>query len=345
MPADTRRRRMPWVITAIALVVVLAAGVVGWLQLQRPDDPAQTAARFWQLLADGEAQEALALTSTPADSVPNGLLLSDAVYAKADRGIAQIRAGHFTRRDDEASGTVSYRQHGAQKTAEVKLALVRGGFPSRPTWQITNAPLARVDVTVASGSQADSLSVDGASLPLPSGDGRLTVPALPGTYDFALGDASGLFSPVPQKVAVTAATAAVTLGVTPSDKLGTQAVAQATSMLNGCFSQPTLAADCPLADGIRNIFNLTAEPSVTYQLTRAPQLAFDAKAMRVASTGDGQITTTQTDARNGTFSNTADFSLALDVSVRGGKVALAPEDGGVSNTDAVCVPGARSAGC
>ena len=344
MPADTRRRRAPWIIAAIALVLVVV-GALGWVQSQRPADPAQTATRFWQLLADGKAQDALALSSTPADSVPNGLLLSDDVYGKADRGIAHVKAGHFARRGDEASGIVSYSQHGARHTADVKLALVRAGFPSRPAWQITNAPLARVSVTVASGSHADALSVDGTSLPLPGGDGTVTVPALPGSYDFALGDSSGLFSPVPQKVAVDGATASVTLGMSPSKKLGDQAVAQATSMLNGCFSQLTLADGCPLADGIRNIFNLTAEPSVTYALTRVPQLAFDGKSMQVTSSADGEITTTQTDARNGTFHTTAGFSLALDVTVSGGKIALAPHDGGVSNTDLVCVPGAISAGC
>jgi hypothetical protein len=189
------------------------------------------------------------------------------------------------------------------------------------------------------------LSVDGRSLPLPGGDGDLVVPALPGGYDFALGDSSGLFSPVPQKVEVTGATAATTLGVKPSAKLGQQAVAQATKMLTGCFAQPGLTADCPIADGIRNVFNLTAEPSVSYQLTRAPQLAFDAATMQVTSGGDGEITTTQTDARNGSFQNTAGFSLTLDVTVAKGKITLSPHEGGVSNTDAVCVPGARSAGC
>jgi hypothetical protein len=339
MPAATQRRRAPWIITGAALVVVIAAAVVGWVQLQRPADPAATATQFWQLLADGRAQDALALTSTPADSVPNGLLLSDAVYGKADRGIAHVEAHSFTRRGDEASGTISYTQHGTPHSSQLKLALMHHGFLARPSWQITNAPLARVDVTVASGGQADSLSVDGKSLPLPGGDGDLAIPALPGTYTFALGASGGLFSPVPQKVPVTGANAAVTLGLKPSAKLGEQAVAGAQSMLSGCFAQPTLATDCPLADGIRNVFNLEAETTVTYALTRAPQLAFDASAMQVRSTADGEITTTQSDAINAPFHNNADFSLALDVAVKDGKVVLTPDQGGIQNTDGVCVNG------
>ncbi|GAA4162667.1 hypothetical protein GCM10022286_21920 [Gryllotalpicola daejeonensis] len=346
MPATAaRRRRAPWVIAIVAAVVVLvAAGAVGWAQLQQPAAPAQTATRFWQLLADGKAEEALALTDTPAGSVPNGLLLTDAVYGKADRGIAHVEAGSFRRAGDQASGTITYSQHGTQRTSRVELALVHRGLLAKPTWQITNAPIAKVDVTVASGGHADKLSVDGRSLPLPGGDGKLAIPALPGTYTFAAGDSTGLFSPVPKQVAVAGANAAVTLGVAPSSALGTQAVAQATKLVNGCFASHTLSG-CPLADGIRNIFNLTAEPSVSYALTRQPALAFDAKAMQVKSTRDGQITTTQTDTRNGTFSNTADFSVALDVTVSGGKVALAPHDGGVASSGMICVPGARSAAC
>ena len=338
MPADTRRRT-PWIITAIALVLVLAAGVVAWVQLERPADPAQTATRFWQLLADGKAQDALALTSTPAGSVPNGLLLTDSVYATADRGIGDVEAHSFTQHGDAASGTISYTQHGTRRTARVALALVRGGFPSRPKWQITDAPIARVTVTVASGGHADALSVDGTSLPLPGGDGTIAVPALPGTYTFALGDASGYFTPAPKKVAVTGAAKKVTLGLNPSAKLAKDAVAQAQTMLNGCFAEPTLAPDCALADGIRNLFNLTAEQSVTYQLTTAPKLAFDAKALRVVSTSDGEITTTQSDAINAPFHNNAQFSLALDVAVTGGKVTLTPHDGGLMNADSVCING------
>jgi hypothetical protein len=338
MPADTEsRRRAPWVVIAGALVVVVAAALVGWVQLQRPGDPEQTATRFWQLLADGKAQEALALTPTPAASVPNGLLLSDAMYGRADRGIAGVRAHSFVRRGDEASGTVAYTQHGRKRSAHVELALARQGLTSRPSWQVTNPPLARIEVTAASGGHADALAVDGKSLPLPGGDGRIAVPALPGSYTFALGDSSGLFTPVPQKVDVTGAAAAVTLGLSPSSRLGTQAVAQAQQLLNGCFAQPTLAPDCALATGIRNIFDLTAEPSVTYALTRAPQLAFDGKTMKVASTADGEITTTQSDPRNGYFHNVAQFSLVLDVAVRGGRITLTPEQGGVHNTDGVCI--------
>lgn len=339
MPADTRRRRTPWIVTAIVLVLVLAGAVVGWVQLQRPEDPAQTATRFWQLLADGKAQDALALTSTPAASVPNGLLLTDRVYGKADRGIGDVEAHSFTRHGDAASGTVSYTEHGTPRTAHVELALVRGGFARRPAWQITDAPIARVTVTVASGGHADALSVDGTSLPLPGGDGTIVVPALPGTYTFALGAASGYFTPAPKRVAVSGSAAQVTLGLNPSAKLGTDAVAKAQAMLNGCFAQPTLAPDCALADGIRNLFNLTAEQSVTYALTTAPKLAFDAKSMRVVSTSDGEITTTQSDAINAPFHNNAQFSLALDVAVTGGKLALTPHDGGLLNADAVCING------
>jgi hypothetical protein len=129
----------------------------------------------------------------------------------------------------------------------------------------------------------------------------------------------------------------VTLGLSPSTKLGTQAVAQAQQLVSGCFNPPTLAPDCALASGIRNVFDLTAEPSVTYALTRAPQLTFDAKTMRVTSTADGEITTTQSDPRNGYFHNVAQFSLTLDVAVKNGKVALTPEQGGVHNTDGVCI--------
>ena len=345
MPAADRRRRAPFIITGAALVVVIAAAVIGWAQLQRPTDPAQTATKFWQLLADGNAQDALALTSTPAGSVPNGLLLGNAVYGKADRGIAHVTAGTFTRSGDNASGTIGYSQHGTNRTATVDLALVHNGFFSRPSWQITNAPIARVNVTVASDNQADSLSVNGTSLPLPGGDGVLAVPALPGTFTFALGASSGLFSPAPQKVAVTGATAAVTLGVTPSSKLSQQSVADATALLNGCFTQPTLADGCSLAGGIRNLFDLTAEQSVTYQLTRVPQLAFDAKAMQVKSTADGQITSLQSDAVNTPFHTTADFSLTLDVAVKSGKIALTPYQGGLVNSDQVCIPEAHQYKC
>jgi len=335
MPAAARRRRAPWVIVAIAVVVALiAAAVVAWTQVQRPAPPAQTATRFWQLLADGKAQDALALTSTPASDVPNGLLLSDAVYAKADRGLAGISAHGFARSGDTASGTVDYTQHGTARTAHVELALVHSGFLAKPTWQITNAPIAKVAVTVASGGHADALSVQGTSLPLPDGDGQVAVPALPGTYTFQLGDSSGLFSPVPQKVAVTGTAAAVTLGMTPSSRLGQQAVTQATSLVSGCFAKADLSG-CALADGIRNIFDLTAESTVTYQLTRAPKLAFDPKTMRVSSTSDGEIVATGSDPSLGQFRNTAQVSFALDVSVTGGKIALSPHDGGVSNTNKV----------
>jgi hypothetical protein len=335
MPAATRRRRAPWVVAAIAVAVaVVAAAVIGWAQLQRPADPAQTATRFWRLLADGKAQEALALTSTAADSVPNGLLLGDAVYGKADRGIAQVEARSFRRTGDEASGTIAYTQHGTRRTARVELALVRRGFLTAPSWQITNAPLARVDVTVASDGQADALSVNGSSLPLPSGDGKLAVPALPGSYTFALGDTSGLFGPVPRTVAVTGATAAVTLGMKPTSKLGEQSVAQATKTVSGCFAQPSLSG-CPIADGVRNVFNLTAETSVTYRLTRAPRFSFDATTMRVTSSADGEVVATGSDPNLGQFQNTAQVSFAFDVAVTGGKIALTPHDGGVSNTNKV----------
>lgn len=319
--------------TVIVLVVLVIAGIFGARYLSaKPDDPKTVATHFWQLLAQGKAQEALALTSTR--SAPNGLLLTDAVYGKADRGIADVKAQSESQHGNEASVTIAYTLHGKPQTAAVDLVAVHSGFLLPPTWQISNAPLSKISATVAANGNADSLSVDGTALPV-SGDGSIAIPALPGVYTFALGDSRGLFTPAPQKVSVAGAPVAVKLGLTPAPKLGTQAVAQATAMVNGCFTKPTLAANCALAPGIRGIFDLIAEQSVTYQLTRAPKLAFDAKAMRVVSTSDGEIVATGSDPNLGTFHNTAQVSFAIDVAVQDGKLTLTPHDGGVNNTDLV----------
>jgi hypothetical protein len=331
---DAPRRRARWVApTVIALVVIVIAGVFGARYLSaQPDEPKTVATHFWRLLAQGKAEEALALTSTPP--APNGLLLTDAVYGKADRGIADVEARQVMKHGDEASVTIAYTLHDKPQTAQVDLVAVHRGFLLPPSWQITNAPLAKISATVATNGNADALSVNGSALPVP-GDGTIAIPALPGAYEFALADSHGLFSPEPQTVTVAGAPVAVKLGLAPTSKLGTQAVAQATAMVNGCFTKPTLTADCPIAPGIRGIFDLIAEQSVTYRLTRAPKLAFDAKAMRVSSTSDGEIVATGSDPNLGTFRNTAQVSFTLDVTVKDGKLVLTPYDGGVHNTNLV----------
>ncbi|HEY0249824.1 MAG TPA: hypothetical protein VGC45_16350 [Gryllotalpicola sp.] len=331
MTDAARRSPARWIVLAvIAAIVVAAAGVFAVQALRPGESPADAATRYWTLLAQGKAQEALALTDTPAPS--NGLLLTDAIYGKADRGIAHVTAGAFTEHGDTASGTVDYTVHGAPRTARLALKRIDHGALRPASWQLTDAPLATIHATVSGQGHATSLSVDGTALPLPDGDGTIAIPALPGSYTLGLGSDTELLASSSTKVRVTTAPVSVTLKLGPSAALAKQAIARAQTTVNGCFASPDLAADCPLAQGVRNLFNLTAEETVTYHLDQAPQLRFDATRLRVVSTGNGQVTATPTDTTWGTFQNHARFALAFDVSLAGagGTVALTPYQGGVS---------------
>jgi len=334
---DARRRHpLRWIVPLAIVVVLVAVGSVAFVRL-RPAAPATVAANFWNDLAAGRAQQALSLTSTPAPA--NGLLLTDDVYAKADPGISDVTVGAFTTSGSTASGTVSYTQHGKHESAKVELAKVRNGVLQPSTWQITNAPLAAIHATVASDGSASGLAVNGTSLPL-SGDGALIIPALPGTYTFQLASSTTLLQAAPQTVSVNGSAANVTLKLAPSAALGTQAVAATQAVLNGCFATPALSASCPVADGIRSLFDLTADTGLTYHLTRAPKLTFDATTMRVTSSAtdradDGEVMASTLDPKWGQINNVSDFSLAFSVSVSNGKLAVAPVDGGINLTQNV----------
>jgi hypothetical protein len=329
---DARRPARRIALAVIAAVVLIAAGLFAAERLRPSEGPADVAARYWHLLAQGHAQEALALTNLATP--PNPLLLTDAVYEKADRGIAHIRTGAVHEQGARASVTVDFTQHGTKARSSLELARTAGGPLHPGEWRITNARLATVKVTIAAGGHARSLAVEGRSLPLPGGDGSLSIPALPGTYRFSLASDTKLLSPGSASVAVGSDPTRVypvTLTLAPSAEFGSQAVERATALLNGCFAQPSLSPDCSLAQGIRNLFNLTAEDSVTYQLSRAPRLAFDAASRQVRSTADGTVTATPTDALWGTFQNHAEFSVTLDATLTpNGSVTVTPHQGGVS---------------
>lgn len=324
------QRALRWIVPSAIAVLVVAIGAVAFVNL-RPQAPATVATAFWNDLAGGHAQRAMALTSTPTP--PNGLLLTDDVYAKADPGITNVAAGGFTTTGNEASGTVTYSLRGKPQSAHVQLAKVRHGLLQPATWQITNAPLTPIHATVASDGSATSLSVNGRALPLP-GDGTLVIPALPGTYTFSLASSTKLLDPLPQKVAVAGGAAQVTLKLAPSAELGPQAIVQTQSTLNGCFTSPALTASCPVADGIRSLFDLTADTGIAYKLTRAPKLAFDAGTMKVTSVagGDGEVMASANDPKWGPINNVSDFSLVFDVSVSHGKLAVSPDQGGINLT-------------
>ncbi|MFC4244048.1 hypothetical protein ACFOYW_11745 [Gryllotalpicola reticulitermitis] len=330
---EASRRSLRWIIPSAIALIVVAVGTVGFINL-KPEAPAKVATDFWNDLAAGKAQQALSLTSTPAPA--NGLLLTDDVYEKADRGIAGVTAHGFSTAGGAASGTIDYTLHGKQQSAQVKLTKVRHGLLQPSTWQITNAPLAAVHATVSSDGSANALSVNGTSLPLP-GDGTLVIPALPGTYSFSLGSSTKLLTSQPQSVAVTGSTANVTLKLNPSAQLGQQAIAQTESTLNGCFSNPALTASCPVTDGIRSLFDLTADTGLTYHLTRAPKLSFDATTMQVTSNpdvraDDGEVMASTLDPKWGQINNVSDFSLAFDVTVKSGKLTVTPDQGGINLT-------------
>ncbi|WP_022881859.1 hypothetical protein [Gryllotalpicola ginsengisoli] len=334
--ADRPRRSSRWVLLGVGLVLVLvAAALVAWQHVRTEASPAQVATEYWQDLADGKAQEALALTDLPAQN--NALLLTDKVYAMADRRIADVTGKGAMQDGDTATATVSVKLNGEPTTVRMSLEREQHGFFSPQTWHLTDVKLATLQVTVSGSGHADALSVDGVTLPLPQGDGTLSIPALPGVYSIALHSSSALFTAAPQKVAAfdTAATQKVSLTLAPSAQLKQQAVSAASKLLSGCFTQPTLASGCTLTQGIRNLFNLTAEDSVTYQLTVAPKLAFrqSGSTMEVVSTSPGTIVATPTDALWGTFTNTAQFSAAFDVAVDGDKVTVSPRQGGLTLVD------------
>lgn len=220
---DASRRPLRWIVPSVIALVVVAVAGLAFLRL-RPTPPASVATAFWNDLGEGRAQQALALTTTPAPA--NGLLLTDDVYAKADPGIGDVRASGFRASGSTASGTVSYTVRGKRQSARVELTKVGHG-PLRPsTWRITNPPLATIHATVASDGSASGLSVNGKSLPL-SGDGALVIPALPGTYTFRLASSTDLLASTPQTVSVGGGTAdvALNLKLTPSPALAARAVA------------------------------------------------------------------------------------------------------------------------
>jgi len=325
---EAARRPLRWIILSAIAILVIVVGAVAWGQL-RPASPATVATQFWQLLADGKAQQALALTSTPTPQ--NGLLLTDTVYRDADRGIADVRAGAAQTTGATASVSVEFAQHGKPVTTQVKLRRVDGG-PLHPAhWLVANPPLATVTTTIAAHGQANTLSVDGHALPVP-GDGTLEIPALPGTYTFALGSTSKLLAPAPTTVAVPAGTtaASVRLALGASAQLGPQAVAAANTMLTGCFVAQHIAATCPMRQAIINLIPLTAEDGMLYKLSPAPKLAFNPKTMQVTSTANGTMLVSTIDHVWGNLPNSAVFSVAFDVVVSGDTFKVVPHGTGVT---------------
>lgn len=326
------RRPLRWIIPSAIAILVIAVGGVAWAQL-RPASPSAVATQFWQLLADGKAQQALALTTH--QDLPNGLLLTDAVYGKADRGIGSVKAGSTTTHGDAASVDISFTDHGTPATARVELRK-HGNGPLHPaTWQVTNAPISTVTATVASGGQAKTLAVNGTALPV-AGDGRVVIPALPGRYTFALGTSSKLLAAVPQKVVADAAPkpAAVTLKLAASPAASAQAVAAAQKMLAGCFTPAQgIAASCPMRQAIINMVPLTAEDGLLYKLGTAPKLALNPETMQVTSTANGTMLVSTIDHVWGNLPNSATFSVAFDVKISGDKLTVTPHGEGVSLVD------------
>jgi hypothetical protein len=327
---EAARRPLRWIIPSAIAIFAIVVGGVAWAQL-RPVSPASVAVRFWQFLADGKAQQALALSTTPdAPSAPNGLLLTDAAYSAADRGIADVTPGATRTSGDTATVELGYTEHGARRTARVELRKDRTTWLQPSSWKVTNPPISSVTATVAGQGHANALSVDGNALPV-HGDGTVVIPALPGTYGFALGSSTKLLAPVPQKVSVgEGKPAAVTLGLAASAALGPAAVAAADKLITGCFVGQGIAASCPLRQALVNLVPLTAEDGLLYRLSPAPKLAFDAKSMRVTSTSDGTMLVSTVDHVWGNLPNSAVFSVALDVVVDGDSVKLVPHDSGVA---------------
>jgi len=327
---EAARRPLRWIIPSAIAIFAIVVGGVAWAQL-RPVSPAAVATQFWRFLADGKAQQALALSTMPdAPSTPNGLLLTDVAYSEADRGIADVAAGATRTSGDTATVELGYTEHGTRRTTRVELRKDHTTWLRASTWKVTNPPITSVTATVAGQGHADSLSVDGNALPV-RGDSSVVIPALPGTYSFALGSSTKLLAPVPQKVSVAdGKPAAVTLGLAASAALAPQAVAAADALIAGCFDGQSIAASCPLRQALVNLVPLTAEDGLLYKLSPAPKLAFDPKTMRVTSTADGTMLVSTVDHVWGNLPNSAVFSVALDVIVDGDAVKLVPHDSGVS---------------
>lgn len=168
---------------AVALVLVVVLGSVGYATGSSRNAPERQVDAFLGALEHGHATAALKIAHVPTRNQP---LLTDAVYAEATDTITAHRIVSTRTSGDTADVAVVLTQGGSRIPTTFHLIAKgsTGVFFTR--WQLDVVALGSVAVHVDGPSQT-AVTVAGKSV-APTSDDSTILSALPGTYDTAIAD-------------------------------------------------------------------------------------------------------------------------------------------------------------
>jgi hypothetical protein len=168
---------------AVALVLVVVLGSVGYAQGSSRNAPERQVEAFLDALEHGHAAAALKIAHVPTKGEP---LLTDAVYAKATDRITAHRIVGTRTSDDTADVSVVLTQGGEPVSTTFHLADEGSTGVFFTKWRLDDVALGSVKVHVE-GPAKTPVTVAGKSVD-PTSDDSTILSALPGTYDTAMVD-------------------------------------------------------------------------------------------------------------------------------------------------------------
>jgi hypothetical protein len=295
-PKKSRKR---WLILAGAAAALLLLGVgaaVAAAVISSSLSPARQVDAFLRHLVDGEAQAALALVDG-ADYDDSGVLLSDEVYAAADRRISAFTLGDPTV-DGEAATVAATITQGDDSYDQVFLLESTGSaFLFWNTWQLAELPLATVDVDF---DAPDDLTLEVGGEPLDRELLEGPLPALPGDYAFASPEENPDYTVESARASVVGfggrvgvdpiASVGVSFPVTLTRDGETAALAAANADLDACVAQSVMA---PVGCGFSISPNAgVVDSNIRWSIATRPTATFgawDGRGFPVVSETPGRI--------------------------------------------------------
>jgi hypothetical protein len=337
MSARTKRKLGLILGSAGLVVVLLVGGVIALNVIKGNNGPDKAVSSYLQALQNGEASKAMDLAD-PGLANDERVLLSDQVYAKADKRIDGFDIISTKVSDDTATVVAELHQDGRKEQTTYSL---RKSNPEilDDHWKMESTPLQSLRITsdtavkkvVINGQELD-VDLAGSSF----GSSDLSYPALPGEYTVEL-PSSEKYLTAPKSTGLVAIGAAqapptATLNVEASDALKSEAMAQIDAHLDECVkSTEAQPANCPLNSYASSRYSrnfhwtLTTKPSFTMSKD-----TYGSSPWRISTQTPGKATVTYEQDNSYGFgtsdwkptTDTTSVSMSATVSLEDGKVKL-----------------------
>lgn len=262
-------------ILAVVGVVVVGMLAIGFWSTSRPASAEETAARYLDALASGDADAVRALLAD-ADAVPE---TAWSAFSSASAHLEEVEVVDVEESEDSAEVRAEATLGGAPQELAFTLASSASG------WHVTEAPLAPVAITATRGAWVD---VAGEPVALDGGAAQLSL--LPGSYDVSAWPAEYLEGTATAVVGAGPDPVSVDLEPAYTEQALVDAEAELSAHLESCLAP---ASEVPQGCGMIVPWpaDLAEASAISFRADRMPETAIDLESGTFQATGGAVVAT------------------------------------------------------